>query len=810
MNMGKRRTIFKFCLAFFLIFSISGGNINCQESPSIEDSLAIEPLAFAISEIPGEFNKFSNHLIEISEIIQPDEKIINNDITIKEYSVLLEDSKKEIMTTLPSMTYQRLENLIRAWNNYKNRFEIIQETLMKRISEIESVKDELTEEFQIWEKMSEVLEQGDLPEELKQTVDTALVVLNITIANTNERADTLLLVRSKQTQLNLLIDEMIRIMEEEQKVFQSNYFIIDSKPIWSSLGSTTQFENTSSYFKRESTESFIILKTYLRSNGVIVLIQLLFVIILIIGFILISRVWPTNELNSNSKRETQAGYIIRHPFFSSLLISIIISAFFYTNRPLVLGDFFVALLMICSLVLLPGLVTNKIKIPLILLLTLFLLNVIQDYLPNQSFANRMIIFIQSLAILSLIFISNKIKNEFHLKRTGERFFNGFIRVFGLLMIIAFITNIIGSVKLSDFLISSTIGTLTFSVIVITIVIILNSMIIILIKGKKARSIPLYEPLKNLIDRRIRPLINWGGLILWFYAALVYFRLLKPFQDLIGRIMDTEFIIASVAISIGAIISFFLIVFFTFIIVRFVKNILKDEWVSKSSLPRGTADAVSMLIRYTIVAFGVYLALKSIGLNLNRIGFMAGALGVGIGFGLQSVVLNFLAGLILSFEKPIHVGDIIEVDQYMGRVTEIGVRASKVLTWNGSEVIVPNGALISNKVVNWTLANEKRRLEITIKTAFDADPEKVIEILTEVAGQHPNTLNQPAPMAVFNGYESVALDYTLYCWVEFNVSLSTKSDIAIGAFKALAAAGIEAPLPVHRIKMDNNRSKNTED
>ena len=218
----------------------------------------------------------------------------------------------------------------------------------------------------------------------------------------------------------------------------------------------------------------------------------------------------------------------------------------------------------------------------------------------------------------------------------------------------------------------------------------------------------------------------------------------------------------------------------------------------------------MLIRYTIVAFGVYLALNSIGLNLNKIGFIAGALGVGIGFGLQNVVLNFIAGLILSFEKPIHVGDVIEVDQYMGRVAEIGVRASKVLTWNGSEVIVPNGALISNKVVNWTLANEKRRLEISIKTAFDANPEKVIKILSELAAQHPNTLDQPAPMAVFNGYESVALDFTLYCWVEFNVSLGTKSDIAIAAFKALAAAGIEAPLPVQRIKMDPGSSKHTED
>jgi small-conductance mechanosensitive channel len=181
--------------------------------------------------------------------------------------------------------------------------------------------------------------------------------------------------------------------------------------------------------------------------------------------------------------------------------------------------------------------------------------------------------------------------------------------------------------------------------------------------------------------------------------------------------------------------------------------------------------------------------------------------VGIGFGLQNVVLNFIAGLILSFEKPIHVGDVIEVDQEMGKVTEIGVRASKVLTWNGSEAIVPNGVLISKKVVNWTLANEKRRLEIPVKTPFGADPEKVIEILTKVAGEHPNTHADPSPMVVFNGYESYALDFTLYCWVRFNVSLSTKSDIALGIYKALAAAGIDAPWPVQKIRMDPGSDKN---
>jgi len=308
-----------------------------------------------------------------------------------------------------------------------------------------------------------------------------------------------------------------------------------------------------------------------------------------------------------------------------------------------------------------------------------------------------------------------------------------------------------------------------------------------------------------IDKRIRPMINWGGIILWGFGVLIYFRLLKPVQYLLDKVMDFEFMISTVAISIGGFISFILIVFITYILVRFVKSIFKDDWITKSSLPRGTADASSMLIRYVIVAFGIYLALGALGISLSKFGFMAGALGVGIGFGLQNIVLNFIAGLILTFEKPILIGDIIEVDQFMGTVTEIGVRASKILTWDGSEVIVPNGLLISNKVVNWTRTNQKRRLNISIKTPIDADPEKVINLLTEVAKNHKNTLKQPAPFTLFNGYESSFLDFTLYCWVQFNVSLSTKSDIAVNSLKALAAEGIAPPIPTQKLTIEQDKS-----
>ena len=789
-----------------LLFVLVFGGLHAQETTLENDSLETKEILISPGEISTNITKLSNRLIEISDIVKTDDYILNVDLIVREYTLSLQADKEEIMDDLHTMSYQRLENLLRAWNNYGSKFRTLINTVKNRVSDLEAVQSELNAELGQWQNIRELLIMENYPTEIQKSTDTVIKSLNLALITTNARSDSLYIIQKRQSQLIIFIDDMVRLLEAEQKIFQSNYFIIDSKPIWSANDSTSNIIHLQTDLKKNLNENFDILKIYLRSNSSIAILQLLFIIGLMIGFVLLGRMWPTEELDMDSRRETQAGVIIRHPFFSSLIISIIISIFFYSNRPLMLGSFFLLLMIISSAVLLPILITKKFRIPVIILLILFIVNFFQDFLPGNSLPNRIIILFQSVAVLYLVYFIFKMKNEFGLRQIGYRILKLFMTIFALLMIIAFIADIIGSVKLSSFLLNSTIRTLTFSSIIVTGVIILNSMMILFIKGKHTQSIPMFEKLRSLIDKYVRPLINWVAFILWFIGTLIFFRLYRPFQNWIGNLMDTEFMISTVPISIGGIIRFILIVFFTYIIIRFIKNIFKDEWVVNSRLSRGTPEAISMLIRYIIVAFGVYLALDAIGINMDKFGFMAGALGVGIGFGLQNIVLNFIAGLILSFEQPIHVGDVIEVDQDIGTVMEIGVRASKIMTWNGSEVIIPNGILISNRVVNWTLTDQKRRLVIPIRTAFDANPKEVIEILKTVAGKHTNTLDFPAPMAMFNGYGSSSLDFTLYCWVEFNVSLSTKSDIAVNAHEALAEAGIPVPLPVQKIQIDKIEDK----
>jgi potassium efflux system protein len=193
--------------------------------------------------------------------------------------------------------------------------------------------------------------------------------------------------------------------------------------------------------------------------------------------------------------------------------------------------------------------------------------------------------------------------------------------------------------------------------------------------------------------------------------------------------------------------------------------------------------------------GFILAVAASGISLDRVTLMLGAFGVGIGFGLQNVVNNFVSGLILLFERPVHIGDVVQVGQLWGEVRRIGIRASVVRTFDGAEVIVPNGQLTSEQVTNWTLSDRTRRLHLRIGVEYGTDPERVLEILRQVAARHSDVLETPPPLPLFLEHGESSLDFELRVWTrEFDRGLSVRSELTVAVNRALAEAGIAVPFP----------------
>jgi small-conductance mechanosensitive channel len=206
-------------------------------------------------------------------------------------------------------------------------------------------------------------------------------------------------------------------------------------------------------------------------------------------------------------------------------------------------------------------------------------------------------------------------------------------------------------------------------------------------------------------------------------------------------------------------------------------------------------AISTVTYYCLLMLVVLAGLSAAGVDMSKFTVLTGALGVGLGFGLQNIVSNFVSGLILLFERPIHVGDTVEVGGLVGIVRRIGARSSTVVTYQGAEVIVPNSNLLSNQVINWTLSSQLRRVDVQLSVAYGTDPERVIKLLVGIAESHPGVMVERPPGAFFMGFGESALNFELRFWCDRQDTwFQLQSDVTVAIAKGLREAGIEIPFP----------------
>jgi small-conductance mechanosensitive channel len=248
------------------------------------------------------------------------------------------------------------------------------------------------------------------------------------------------------------------------------------------------------------------------------------------------------------------------------------------------------------------------------------------------------------------------------------------------------------------------------------------------------------------------------------------------------------------ISIQGIAAFFAVFLTAVLISRMTRFVLTEEILPRIRLPRGVPGAVDVLSRYGIMLIGFLIALAAAGVDFSKLTLLISALGVGIGFGLQNVVNNFVSGLILVFEHPVQVGDFVEVGTTFGEVRKIGFRASVLRTPDGADVIVPNSEMTGSRVINWSLFDRLSRISIPVGVAYGTDPARIIDILVEIARKHPAVLADPAPMAVFDRLGDSALNFTLLCWCIVDTFFIARSELTIAINNAFKEAGIQIPFP----------------
>lgn len=227
--------------------------------------------------------------------------------------------------------------------------------------------------------------------------------------------------------------------------------------------------------------------------------------------------------------------------------------------------------------------------------------------------------------------------------------------------------------------------------------------------------------------------------------------------------------------------------------RVIQRRLRENVLVAPRMDAGIAHSIDTAVGYLGTAFAAIIAISYAGFDITNLAIVAGALSVGIGFGLQSIVNNFVSGLILLIERPIKVGDWVVVGNEQGNVKKISVRSTEIETFDRASLIVPNSELITGRVLNWTHRNALGRIRLKFNAGADADPRRVLAILADCARRHPDVLKDPAPLAVFEGYTQSATEFSLRVLLgDINKGLRVQSDLRIAVFEALRSEAISLP------------------
>lgn len=274
-------------------------------------------------------------------------------------------------------------------------------------------------------------------------------------------------------------------------------------------------------------------------------------------------------------------------------------------------------------------------------------------------------------------------------------------------------------------------------------------------------------------------------------------------EVFGKLQDTLLGagIAGITVSLGTVLAAAALLFLGLLATRAAQRWLERRFLPRTGLEPALQHSISAILGYVGVIAVAALALAQLGIDLQKIALIAGALSVGIGFGLQSVVSNFVSGLILLAERPIRVGDSIVVKGEEGWVRRIRVRATEIETFERASVIIPNSELITGVVKNWTHANTMGRIIIKAGVDYESDPEQVRDLLLECAREHPQVVDVPPPRALLLNFGDNALEFELRCVVaDFDRSLIVKSDLYFAILKRLRAAGIRIPAPQREVRL----------
>jgi len=537
-----------------------------------------------------------------------------------------------------------------------------------------------------------------------------------------------------------------------------------------------------------------VLNGYLRDNvQEFVRDAVIFVAVLIL-FIWLgrkARLWAQSD---ESLRTTAT--LLQRPLASSLLVTIIVLGnWIHPTAPTAFLNLSGLVLLLIMLRLLPHLVRRELRPVIGLLVVLVALYLLVELIPSTLLLDRLGKL--ALSILGAATCGWVVHRQRSLGKIKQDFWYWsalwLATVATVFFSISALASVIGGVAFSSLLAMATFAAIYDAITLWVFVAVLYGAVKVALRTTTARRLLTVRYHSDRIHSAVFRLVKVVAVVSWLALSLDHFGVFEWTLKVLKGAIFYEYHLGNFSISVSSVAIFIGVIWLSIKLSQLTRFLLDEDVLPRLDLPKGVPATISKTSTYLVLTIGCVIAVIAAGLDLSRLTIVIGALGVGIGFGLQNAVNNFVSGLILLFGRPINVGDKIQISDVSGVVKDIGIRATVIQSWQGAEVIVPNATLISENLINWTLTNPRRRMEIPVGVAYGTPTEKVVELLTQVARAHDEVMEDPEPKTIFTGFGDSSLDFELRAWTVGNF-VNIASDLRLGMDRALADNGIEIPFP----------------
>ncbi|MBB5394435.1 mechanosensitive ion channel family protein [Mucilaginibacter sp. AK015] len=558
--------------------------------------------------------------------------------------------------------------------------------------------------------------------------------------------------------------------------------------------------NTQSTFKTALTKTVSMntkLLTFFISRDPLIHLAGLLMLVLFFSWIYTNRRKVINIKESPQSVFSHAKYVSLYPITSAVIVAFAIIPNFYDHPPVIVLELFFLVQILAILYMVKKTCPQQLFKYLHILFWLTLVYSFCNLFVEVSNTDRVIVL-----LLSFITTIASIRFYLQVKKAPEDYLpytRIILKIFIGLQGIAFLLNVFGRVTLSKIIGITAIYNLWLAFGMYYLVqIVMQSLFLQLEANKNSNGLSSFIDFK-MLQNKFRSILTILASLLWLVMLTqnlsiedVVFSTLEKFLTQTHSLGGTN-----TSFTFQSIIIFIAVIWFSSVAARIISYLYEvaGKHANDIDVLKKKNRTSTLLIKLAVFAIGFLLAIAASGFPLDKITIIISAFGIGIGFGLQNIVNNLVSGLILAFEKPVQIGDYIEVDNRSGTIMEIGIRSSKLATNDGAEVIIPNGDLISHHVINWTLSNNNRRIELIIGVAYGSEIDKVKTILTDVLTNRDGIMETPAPVVFVHNLNESSVDFRLLFWAaDISTWLSLKSSVLTDIYATFAKEGVEIPFP----------------